>query len=75
MHVRAGQIQQNLKEESFLDISYKYLPANEEAKMKCTCAMVKKRNYMIWLHLKVLWHSKDNAARFIERVKKERKTE
>ena len=30
---------------------------------------------MLWPHLKILWHGKDNSARGSERSKKERKTE
>ena len=38
--------------------------------------MVKnQKTQMVWPHLKILWHGKDNPAGDSERSKKERKTE
>ena len=65
-----------------LNISYKDHVMNEEVHYRIQNATGVHDNHgeetethMVWLHLKILWHGKDNSAGDSERCKKERKAE
>ena len=62
----------------FLNISYKDHVTNEDVRNRIQNAvgvhndlltMVKKLTQMVWPHLKILWHGKDNSAGDSERCK------